>query len=51
MIIKITIIVNTVIIGNKDIYNLGIFEEPATRHIKSRHKLKANQAKVYIVKN
>ena len=51
MIIKIIIIVNTVIIGNSDIDNLGIFIEPATRHIKSRHKLTANQAKAYIVKN
>ena len=51
MITKITIRVNTVIIGNNDIYNLGIFVSPVTPHIKSSHKLTANQTKAYIVKN
>ena len=51
MIIKIVLSVNTVIIGNSDFCNLGIFINSATLHNKNKPKFTANQLKVYIAKN
>ena len=51
MVIKITIDTKTIIIGNIDIYNLGIFTNPATLDNKNIHNYIAKKLKIYIVMN